>query len=156
LGEDFRLAKVMIKAGLELRTLDDLTVEHRESKTYGKAVSWMWESGVDATSLLFEFRSVRLPDLAWLAWLLGILLAVVASAVGVVSFWLSFCFAAALTLIVDVLFINSRFTPRSRPLRFLAALVISPPMMLAYLLGRTTGVVERPFLLHNVRKRQIL
>lgn len=116
----------------------------------------MWESGVDATSLLFEFRSVRLPDLAWLAWLLGILLAVVASAVGVVSFWLSFCFAAALTLIVDVLFINSRFTPRSRPLRFLAALVISPPMMLAYLLGRTTGVVERPFLLHNVRKRQIL
>jgi glycosyltransferase involved in cell wall biosynthesis len=68
LGEDFRLAKTMVRDGLQLSTLGDLVVEHRESKTYVEAIRWMWRSGVDATALLFEFRVLRIPDLAWVIW----------------------------------------------------------------------------------------
>jgi glycosyltransferase involved in cell wall biosynthesis len=142
LGEDFRLAKLMAKSGLRLRTIDELTVEHRESKSYGNGVLWMWQSGVDATALLFEFRVIRVPDLAWLTWLLGSAVAFIVAGVGVTMYWQSALIVVALALIVNALFINSRFSPLPHPLRFLSALTISPPLMFAYLMGRTAGLVR--------------
>jgi cellulose synthase/poly-beta-1,6-N-acetylglucosamine synthase-like glycosyltransferase len=149
LGEDFRLAKLMTRQGLRLRTVEDLKVEHRESKTYWKAISWMWESGVDATSLLFEFRVFRLPDLAWITWLLVFLTTVASAGLGVLGIWLSIVAIVTMTLVVDVLFICSRFTPRPHLIRFLAALALSPPMMSAYLAGRTAGLLRVPYLLRH-------
>jgi cellulose synthase/poly-beta-1,6-N-acetylglucosamine synthase-like glycosyltransferase len=149
LGEDFRLAKSMVQSGLRLRTIEDLTVEHRESKTYWRAISWMWQSGADATSLLFEFQVVRLPDLAWLTWSVGFLVVLAAAGFGALGLWLSVAIIAALTLVVDVLFICSRFTLRPHPMRFLGALVLSPPMMLAYLAGRSAGLLRVPHLLRH-------
>ncbi len=149
LGEDFRLAKLMTRAGLRLRTITDLKVVHREAKTYWAGVSWMWQSGVDATSLLFEFRVVRLADLAWLSWIAGFLALVVASTVGHLGGLWFVAIGALLTVAVDAGFIYSRFALRPSPLRFLGALLISPPMMLAYLLGRTAGLVRIPLLLRR-------
>ena len=149
LGEDFRLAKLMTRQGLRLRTVEDLKVEHRESKTYWKAISWMWQSGVDATSLLFEFRVFRLPDLAWITWLLVFLTAVASAGLGVLGIWLSIVAIVTMTLVINVLFICSRFTPRPHLIRFLAALALSPPMMLAYLSGRTAGLLRVPYLLRH-------
>jgi glycosyltransferase involved in cell wall biosynthesis len=140
LGEDFRLAKLMTQAGLRLRTVNNLKVVHRETKSYWSGVLWMWESGVDATSLPFEFRIVRLADLAWLAWLASVVTCVVLAALGGIGAGLAAALAAAVTLVIDIAFVFSRFTMRARPLRFLAALAISPPMMLAYLAGRTAGL----------------
>ena len=147
LGEDFRLAKSMTQAGFRLSTIEDLKVEHRESKTYWKAISWMWESGVDATSLLFEFRILRMPDLAWLTWLSTCVATVIATGLGVLGLRISIFAVVVLTLLVDAFFITSRFAPRPHLIRFLAALFISPPMMLAYLVGRTAGLARAPYLL---------
>jgi len=149
LGEDFRLAKLMKKNGVELRTIRDLKVEHRESKTYWQGISWMWKSGVDATSLLFEFRAVRLPDIAWATWLVGLGAVVVSASLGALDVGRAIALAVALTLIVDGSFIFSRFEPRPHPMRFLGALALSPPLMLAYLGGRSVGLAIVPFRLRK-------
>ena len=150
LGEDFRIAKLMIQKGYRLRTIDDLKVEHQESKTYLGALSWMWKSGADASSLLFEFRIIRLPDLAWITWLSVFLVTLVGAAIA--AFDSSLCIVATvvMTLVISWTFIWSRFTPRRNLIRFLAALTISPPMVLAYLAGRTTGLFQIPYrLIHT-------
>lgn len=151
LGEDFRLAKLMTRSGLRLRTIEDLKVMHRETKTYWGAISWMWESGVDSTSLLFEFRVIRPPDLAWFTWSVGCVVAVAAGVLGKVPVWQSIVAIAAFTLVINLLFIYSRFKPRPRPMRFLGVLMISPPMMLAYLAGRSAGLFRAPLLLRRFR-----
>jgi glycosyltransferase involved in cell wall biosynthesis len=151
LGEDFRLAKIMTREGLRLRTLEDLKVQHRETKTFLKSIVWMWHSGVDATSLLFEFRVVRLPDLAWLAWMLVLVAAFVVDGFGAIGLLRSIVVIAAMTLFVSGLFIFSRFKVRPHLLRFLAALLINPPTMLSYLLGRTAGLFLAP---HHLIQRQ--
>jgi hypothetical protein len=153
LGEDFRLAKLMTRAGLRLRTIADLRVEHREAKTYWQGVSWMWQSGVDATSLLFEFRVLRLADIAWLSWLLGVLTLALACATGHLGILWLVAGVAALTAAVAGAFIYSRFALRPHPARFLGATLISPPMMLAYLAGRTVGLLRVPLLLRRPPQR---
>ena len=149
LGEDFRLAKLMKENGLELRTVRDLKVVHRESKTYWQGITWMWKSGVDATSLLFEFRVVRLPDIAWATWLVGFGAVVVSALLGVLGVGPALTFVVALTLMVDVSFVFSRFKPRPHTMRFLGALALSPPLMLAYLGGRSAGLPLAPFRLRH-------
>jgi glycosyltransferase involved in cell wall biosynthesis len=150
LGEDFRLAKTMVRNGLRLATLGDLVVEHRETKTYGQALRWMGRSGVDATALLFEFRVVRVPDLAWLSWCAVVICAIVVIPVGTVAPWLAVAVAIVFTLIVSFLFTAARFLVRPHFGRFLAALVLSPPLILTYLVGRCAGLVR----LIGVRRSQ--
>jgi glycosyltransferase involved in cell wall biosynthesis len=152
LGEDFRLAKTMVRSGLRLATIDDLVVEHRESKTYAEAVSWMWHSGVDATGLLFEFRVVRPPDLAWTVWLAGVLAMVVAVPLGDVALWVAIVAVTVLTLLISFAFTASRFHLHPRSVRFLAALVISPPLILSYLLGRCGGLIRATRFLYDGRR----
>jgi glycosyltransferase involved in cell wall biosynthesis len=149
LGEDFRLAKLMKQNGFELRTIADLKVAHRETKTYQQGVLWMWKSGVDATLLLCEFRVVRLPDVAWATWLAGFCTVTVLGALGVLGVEPAVALIVALTLIVDISFVISRFKPHPHPLRFLGALVLSPPLMLAYLVGRSAGLPLVPFRLRR-------
>jgi glycosyltransferase involved in cell wall biosynthesis len=149
LGEDFRLAKLMKQKGLQLRTLSDLKVEHRETKTYWQSISWMWKSGVDATLLLFEFRVVRLPDLAWAIWLAGCCVLVATAVLEAVSVGFAIALMVALTVMVAISFVVSRFRSRPHPYRFLAALALSPPLMLAYLVGRSAGLPLVPFRLRR-------
>ena len=145
LGEDFRLAKLMKENGIELRTVRELKVAHRESKTYWQGIAWMWKSGVDATSLLFEFKVVRLPDIAWATWLAGLVALIGSASSGALGVGGAIVQAIALTLIVDIAFVFSRFKPHPHPMRFLAALALSPPLMLAYLAGRSVGLPLVPF-----------
>jgi glycosyltransferase involved in cell wall biosynthesis len=142
LGEDFRLAKLMMRSGLRLTTVRDLVVEHRESKTYMDGVKWMWRSGVDATALLIDFRVVRLPDLAWITWTVGTLTLFLIAAVSVIDIWVAIAAVIALTVLICILFIQSRFLFRPRTLRFFFAITVSPPLILAYLIGRCAGLVR--------------
>jgi glycosyltransferase involved in cell wall biosynthesis len=142
LGEDFRLAKQMVRDGLLLTTLGDLVVEHRESKTYVESIVWMWHSGVDATALLFEFRVFRVPDSAWIIWTVGVLTTVIGTSTGIIGVALATSPLVALTLVISLLFVRSRFLARPHPWRFLWAFVISPPLILAYLIGRCAGLLR--------------
>jgi glycosyltransferase involved in cell wall biosynthesis len=139
LGEDFRQARLMLRAGLKLRTIDELIVNHLESKTYARAVGWMYRSGVDATALLFEFGEIRIPDLAWFAWVATMVTLAAASLWEVLPLWISTTVAMLVWAAINAMFVFSRFTPRHYPLRFAASVVVNAPLMLAYLLGRTAG-----------------
>jgi hypothetical protein len=142
----------MVQDGLRLSTVKDLVVEHRESKTYLQAVSWMWRSGVDATALLFEFGALRLPDLAWIVWGAGLLSMILVAAMGAAGIWVAAAAATALTILISLLFVGSRFLPRPRPLRFLIALLITPPLILAYLGGRCAGLFLLKGFLHHAAR----
>lgn len=142
LGEDFRLAKQMVRDGLLLTTLGDLVVEHRELKTYVESIGWMWHSGVDATALLFEFRVLRVPDIAWIIWTVGALATVIGAATGIIGVAWAISSLCALTLVISLLFVRSRFLPRPHLWRFLWSFVLSPPLILAYLVGRSAGLVR--------------
>jgi glycosyltransferase involved in cell wall biosynthesis len=142
LGEDFRLAKTMVRSGLRLTTLRDLVVEHRETKTYGEALAWMWHSGSDATAILFEYRVLRLPDLAWFVWTAGVVTTVILAATDVVNAWVPIATVLVLTVLVSVLFVRSRFLARPRTWRYLMAQVLTPPLIVTYLIGRGSGLLR--------------
>lgn len=135
LGEDFRLAARLLADGHRLRTVDGLEVRHHETKSYRTALTWLYRSGEDASSLLREFRLWRLPDVAWVS-------VVVATAIGAVgALWQPpLLLAGPVSLVaVSVLHTCTRFRPR--PLgRFLLAVALNVPLTAAYLAGRTRGM----------------
>ena len=141
LGEDFRLASTLRRQGHRLTTVADVTVEHREAKTYAKALRWLYDSGVDATSLLVEFRRFRLPDLAWLLWLGGMLLALPTMFAGIAP---ALVMAGVATLTAGISFGHtfSRFDPRTRTGRWALAAIANLPLMSCYLIGRTVGALR--------------
>ena len=140
LGEDFRYFTNLDRNGIRLRAISDLVVEHREDKSYRRAILWLFVSGVDAASLFREFRDMRTPDRA----------ARVAGASVIVSVLLSVF--SPWTLLLPVLVIvaialahtHSRFSFVRTPLRTTVAFLLDIPLIGAYLLGRARGAVKRP------------
>lgn len=142
LGEDFRLSQRMLRNGYKLKVIEDLSVEHRETKTYGGAIKYMWETGTDAASLPFEFRIVRLPDISWLSWLLWSLASIIAAAVNWWSWTWGVISVLAMTAATTLIFTISRFRFRPNPLRWAGSAVASFPLIVAYFTGRTWGLAK--------------
>ena len=142
LGEDFRLAKRMKRLGLNLQTVSDVVVDHRESKSYRDAFKWMWLSGVDATSLLVEFQEMRVPDYAWICWLIVSLTFLILAATTTNRAWIDVLGEVGVVSVINVAFITSRFQFISAPFRFAYTAILNLPLMSAYLAGRTYGLVR--------------
>ena len=135
LGEDFRLAGRLLRAGHRLRRVPGLTVRHEESKSYGRALRWRFENGIDASTHPRELGRIRFADLVWIGWLIAWVLGL-AGAVALSPWWLllgpAACVAAGFTHAI------SRLHPR--PLGpFLIACIADIPLLTAYLVGRTIG-----------------
>jgi glycosyltransferase involved in cell wall biosynthesis len=141
LGEDFRLSQRLIRSGYKLKVLDDFSVEHRESKKYGGAIIYMWQTGIDATAHPFEFRIIRLPDVSWSIWLLWCLASVLAAIVGGWSWTWGVISVLGITAVTSLMYTLSRFRVRPHPLRWLGSAFGSFPLITAYLAGRTWGLV---------------
>lgn len=142
LGEDFRLSQRLLRRGYSLAVLKDLSVEHRESKKYGGALTFMWETGLDAATHPFEFRIVRLPDVSWGAWFLWCLASVVLAAVDWWPWIAGLLSALGVTIVMSLGYTLSRFRVRPKSLRWLAAAIGSFPLIVAYLAGRTVGFMS--------------
>jgi len=141
LGEDFRQASRLAARGLVLRTVLELKVTHRESRTYLGAIKWMWALGVDAATHPIELRMFRLPDLTWIVWFGFTLAAVLAASVGAVPWWaVPACFGST-TLVVDLAYIYSRFHLWPKSIRWVGAAIANVPLMATYLVGRTWGLI---------------
>ena len=140
LGEDFRLSQRLMRSGYKLKVLDDLSVEHRETKKYGATIKYMWEMGVDAAAHPFEFRIIRIPDLSWGIWFLWCLSSVTGSIVGWWSWALCTLSIVVVTILMSLGYTLSRFRIRPSPLRWAASAVGSFPLIASYLAGRTWGL----------------
>lgn len=142
LGEDFRLAGRMRAAGHTLATVPGITVEHHEAKTYRKALRWLYESGVDASSLLQEFGRLRMPDLAWMVWLVAHVFLIAGVVVRPSLASLAVLSSFALSTAIAFAHAFSRFDPSRRTGRWLLAAVANIPLMTGYLIGRTVGTTK--------------
>lgn len=142
LGEDFRLAKRMVRAGLRLRTTGAVIVEHREAKPYRRAFLWMWESGLDASALFFEYRVIRLPDIAALGWFASSAAFAALSTIGWIPVIDAIGIEIVLTTLIDIAMTWTRFRLWPHPLRWLSALILNWPFVTIYLVGRTAGTIK--------------
>jgi glycosyltransferase involved in cell wall biosynthesis len=141
LGEDFRFVKRAEALGYTQAVIDDLIVDHNETKTYKKSCRWLFESGVDATDLLNEFGDWRLPDLAWIVWLAIAATALVAMALGHISPLLaaSAILAATAGVASGLTYQRFKLTP---PQRFVHAATLMTPLVGLYLTGRSVGAAK--------------
>ena len=152
LGEDFRLARRMAAKGFSVVTVADLVAEHREAKSYRASILWLWQNGLDAARLPFEFRTVRIPDIVWAGWLAALLALLALGSVGTIP-WLEVLAGAALvTIVVAIGHTASRFRPWPRAGRWVVAATLDVPIIAAYLAGRTVGL---PAALWLVRHRSV-
>lgn len=142
LGEDFRVSHRMMQRGYRLKVLADVNVEHRESKSYASTLKYLWEIGVDAASLPFEFRIIRLPDVSWILWILWSLTSLTLAAVGWWSWVLGVLSTLAITLAITVVYTYSRFRFGPNPWRWIGSAAGTFPLMASYLLGRTWGCAK--------------
>ena len=138
LGEDTRLAARLVGAGYRLRRVPGLIVKHEESKSYGQAIRWRYENGIDAATLPGELGWLHLRNVVWIGWLgawaLGIIGAIAAS-----PSWLLLIPAASAG--AGALHAATRFRPR--PLvPFLVACLLDIPLLTAYLVGRTVAIPQ--------------
>ncbi len=82
-GEDVALNRAMEAAGLSSRTLAEVIVEHRETKSFIDSLRWLFKSGMGASRQLARYRQIRLPDLVLAGQLSAVFLGVTASRRGV-------------------------------------------------------------------------
>ena len=131
------MAIAMANAGLRVRTLKDLKVEHREAKSDRKTLAFLHETGFNATEILRDLRLFRFPDLVWVCWVACVVAAVLSAALGATSWWVAFGAVLLVTVAVDVGAMIQRFYFRAAPWRWAAATAANLPLITTYLASRT-------------------
>jgi len=138
-GDDIRLAWDLDRKGFKTGQLQNLVVRHSERKSYSRTLLWQYQQGKDATSLFFEYRKFRIPDLVWLTSVSLIILS--AAPWPRLNFFLKFGSAfPTFAIFVSVIFIYSRFIFNVFQPRTYFAVLVNTPMMITYLIGRFAGV----------------
>jgi glycosyltransferase involved in cell wall biosynthesis len=141
-GDDIRLAWDLEQKGYKLASNLDVVVVHSESKSFRKTMKWQFEQGNDATKLLFEYRKVRVPDMAWLAsfpiliapWIFGY------KSLDGFAF-LAFLLFAYIEL-VSLAFLHSRFFLHFSKVRTTYGIFLNSLFMSSYLIGRYVGIFK--------------
>ena len=151
LTEDCRMARAMVEAGLDVRTLPDLKVEHHEAKNYVRTLSFMREMGFYSTEILRDLRLFRLPDLVWVVWVVVVATSLSLAISGSIPLVIGMTIIACLTIAIDVGAMRQRFVFSKSPLRWLVAALANIPLIVTYLIFRT---LHSPRLL--LRRRPIL
>jgi glycosyltransferase involved in cell wall biosynthesis len=141
-GEDVDINHKLRAAGSRLACLPGLQVEHRENKSFGRSVTWLYESGRGATRQFLRYRQIRLPDVAFG----GALVAVTTS-------WLARSrypriarlLLPAYLLATSERHVRSRFrasgSARYRG-RYIGAVAVDAVLIAAYFAGRTAGIAD--------------
>jgi glycosyltransferase involved in cell wall biosynthesis len=139
LGEDFRLNQELRMQGYKLKRIDDLAVQHIESKSYIESLNWLYKSGIDATLLWLEFKITRTPDIAAVLFLGSVICIPILSPF--FGLW-SFLSALILVLLVGLSHLVSKFYFHKNTLGFIIAWLPNSVLMLSYLLGRISGIIS--------------
>ena len=135
-GEDFRLAARLQRAGYALKRIPNLLVGHEEDKTYRAGLRWRYINGVDASTHPRELRVLRIPDYAFAAWGLSWLAAILLSVT--VTPW---ALLVGLGTSVAGGALHAARSFERRPLGpFLLACIANVPLLNAYMLGRVVGL----------------
>jgi glycosyltransferase involved in cell wall biosynthesis len=138
-GDDIRLAWDLELAGYKTRSLTDLLVNHAESKSFKRTVVWQYQQGKEATSLLWDYRKLRVPDSAWFGSLALTLIPIVLLKknllAGIGTMQLLYC------LLVSAAFLHSRFQLKFQQHKTYLAIGVNLIFIVAYVLGRYRGLL---------------
>lgn len=138
-GEDVALNHALERHGLARATVPGLIVEHRENKTWGESLGWMFDSGRGATRQLLVYRQVRQPDIATGAFAAAAAVCVIAA--GRKRPVAGALIPAAVVLAASAQHVRSRFqTPRSDWPRVISAIAADSALLTAYFAGRLAGL----------------
>jgi hypothetical protein len=140
-GDDIRLAWELERKGYKTKSIKDLIVKHSESKSFRRTVVWQYQQGKEATSLLWDYRKIRIPDIAWLGTAVMPVLSLflfekTSYLVGVVLIEISFC------IVVSIAFLLSRFNLKAHKVRTYAAISVNFVFMASYFVGRYRGLLS--------------
>jgi glycosyltransferase involved in cell wall biosynthesis len=136
IGEDFRLAHRLLRAGYTLRRVPGLVVRHEEGKSYGDAIRWRYANAIDASSHPRELGRIRTADVVWAGWLGAWAVGILGALAGAPA-WLLLGLVASIA--PGLMHSVTRF--RVRPIApFVVACALDVPLLLAYLAGRTVGI----------------
>jgi glycosyltransferase involved in cell wall biosynthesis len=140
-GEDVALGYAMQAAGIPTKTLSDLVVDHRETKSYGKSLSWLLESGIGASRQFYEHRQIRLPDLAFIGFVALVVLGVIAPLATNLPWWFSLLVLFLYVSASSLMHLRGKFYLERTPLRSLAGLLLNDTLITSYYIGRLAGLV---------------
>jgi glycosyltransferase involved in cell wall biosynthesis len=139
-GEDVVLGQSLEKTGKKVRSIKELVVEHRETKSFAHSVRWLYQMGLGASRQLKQIKEIRLPDIA----VLGFVFSICAAGAG---WWLT-GFAASLLLVplfvvgTAAMHIYTRFYIRLAEFwKYPIAIAVQSVLISAYYLGRCVGMV---------------
>jgi len=140
-GDDIRLAWDLERKGYKTKSLKDLIVKHSESKSFRRTVVWQYQQGKEATSLLWDYRKLRIPDIAWLGTatfpiLSSIIFNEPSYLVKIVLSEIAYC------IVVSTIFLVSRFNLKARNVRTYSAIGVNFIFMMSYFVGRYRGMLS--------------
>jgi hypothetical protein len=141
-GEDSALNYLMEDRGLSYATVPGLIVEHRESKSFGTSVRWLFETGIGATRQFRTYREIRQPDIAAVgfvsAFVVGIFVAALTGSPAGLAVPLCFVVAAGVQHVRTRFKIGLADMPRA-----LLAVAVDALLLTAYFAGRIVGLGQR-------------
>ncbi|MGP7996199.1 MAG: glycosyltransferase family 2 protein [Streptosporangiaceae bacterium] len=138
-GEDSALNHAMACQGLSVATVPGLVVQHRETKTFGTSLRWLFETGEGATRQLLAYRQLRQPDLVTAAFAASLAAGLAAAATR--RPLLGAAIPASFVLAASTQHVRTRFeTPRPDWLKVAPAVAVDGAMLSAYFAGRLAGL----------------
>lgn len=140
-GEDVDFNHRAVAAGLKEYCIPGLTVEHQETKSFGRAMLWLYQSGMGATRQLVRFGEIRLPDIAFFAEASSLLGAMFLTLFTSNPAWLVVPLLGLLG--ASAMHMNGKFyLTRGNVLHNLAAVMTDAVFIACYYAGRITGATR--------------
>ncbi|HEY5668177.1 MAG TPA: glycosyltransferase [Candidatus Saccharimonadales bacterium] len=139
-GEDVALGFAMVEAGFNITTINDLTVEHHEVKSYAQSLSWLFESGVGSSRQFYEHPALRLPDLAFFGFVVLLVLGGFTLAMLPAYWWAVATVWTGYVSASSFIHLFGKFYMAQTPLRSIAALCVNDTLLTAYYFGRLLGM----------------
>jgi glycosyltransferase involved in cell wall biosynthesis len=143
LGEDFRLNQLLSKKGYRVSNIPNLLVQHNEHKSYLASLRWLMNSGADATRLVFQFKKIRTPDLAFAIWFIALIYLMGSLLNQNLPLGLPVFFI--ITATISTFHLYSKFEVFKTPLRSLLGVFLNFPLITSYLFGRLFGLFAMVF-----------
>lgn len=139
-GEDVALGFQIAKYDIKTTTVPGLMVDHLETKTFLESLSWLYESGIGASRQFYEHPHIRLPDLAFMGFIVSSIGSLLLAALGVMPWWLAISTIIAFLLASSLMHLHGKFSLNKSVARSAYAVLINAGILLSYYLGRLSGL----------------
>lgn len=140
-GEDVDLGFKIAQHNIKTTTIPGLLVEHLETKTYKESISWLFESGIGASRQFYEHPRIRLPDMAYAAFVVVSVTSLSLVVTQLLPGWIALAAIAGILITSSAMHLRGKFHLSHTVAKSGVAIIINASILLSYYIGRTVGVV---------------